>query len=368
MKIVNEKEVCVCFEPNTPLNKLIEFVESVLRAEGIHNKIDIDNSREMQIKDTYLNERTRIRQTISNFKMNNYLETKEGSKDNVRLEKSTSIDLNVYHILQTSTGAKFKVNKNRTFLSLKVDTVDEAEELSKLNLTISIDKFTHPFSLIMIEFETEDTELYRSLRNKLTGKYRLNTKSAWEYFNRKITFVGAPASGKTTMTRNVVNKLSVDYGASVEQITEYARTHIARYGAPPWYFQPMIDYGQARRESDASAANILVTDGPRFLGYIYGVHYYNEKPTPQSIYLHSKLYKQALTTALDYSDIILLEPKPVKEDGIRYQTAEDIKKLYNSMKEFLEVHNIPYRMCDYTKCPSELIKEIFDINTLPYLI
>ncbi|MCK5018809.1 MAG: ATP-binding protein [Candidatus Peribacteraceae bacterium] len=232
------------------------------------------------------------------------------------------------------------------------------------NVGVVIDHVESPIKMKRVEIEAiDDPDIIDEIQKiPFLKSWKRETRPSWVYFKRKIGIAGPPSSGKTTVARAFVNFLSVTYGATVEYVNEYARTHIARYGVPHWYVQPLIMWSQDRRENDSSTYPMFVTDSPKFLAYIYALFNRTGNLDDEAIYILSKLYKASLYAAKDYSDLILLTPKSVKAEGIRYQDDNDAEALYSMMKGFLFNHDINFIECDYNHALEELAYEIFNLN------
>ena len=75
------------------------------------------------------------------------------------------------------------------------------------------------------------------------------------------------------------------------------------------------------------------------------------------------MYKKAIEAATNYTNIILLSPQKIVEDGIRYQNQANIFKIHNMIKNFLDEHNVSYIEADYTVDKQELVRKILGLNT-----
>lgn len=339
-----EIELSFCFGPNESEKNIKYLFENKILHEFL------TPVKQETIEDFYLGRETRIRKIESSY----CLVSKEGDKKDARIETSCmveplSLDLLKDHI-------KLVIEKERTTYSFP--------EYLGPDFEFIIDVVKKPMKIIMIEIECDEPKFKEYLQTCITAGLKRNSKNAWDYFHRRVGFAGAPGSGKTSMSRGLTNKLSIDYGAQIEQVMEYARTHISRYGIPPWSIQPLIEWGQNRREQDVEHSPMTVTDSPCFLPYFYTLYNFKEAIDPNAIFLLSKMYKGALYASTRYTDLILLTPKEVGKDGIRVQTVEDSVNLYNMMETFLSHHNIPFIKSDYNLDLDWLIRELFTINTI----
>lgn len=348
-----EREFSFCFKFNEKDEDIIAFFEKAI----FEGNVLFPTATE-QIEDSYLAEDVRIRHLVNPETY--WFFKKSGDKATQRVEISTKITPDqkddFMQILQGQI--KLRIKKQRKVYAI-TDSVWG-------NMEFVIDTITSPMRVKMVEIECDEPIYHRIAQymGNITGLKR-NTRNAWSYFHRKIGFAGAPSSGKSTLCRSLVNKLSIGYGISAEQITEYARTYIARYDVPEWYIQPLIEWGQDRREQDAEDSVVMVTDSPRFLPYMYLMFNHKAPLDATCVYMYGKLYKAALAATMTYTDLILLKQQEIKNDGIRYQTNGDATILLDWMETFLNQHKFSFVKADYTLDLDKLIEDMFSLNTIP---
>jgi hypothetical protein len=342
-----ERELNFCF-PYDSYQSIIPFFQSTVFPKSIIPTSTND------IEDYYLSKYLRIRK-----KNNKYtLTRKTGDKAFTRIEESEEINETTFNLLK---------NENLMMVSKKRESF---KVLDTPDIKFDIDIIEKPFKVCMVEIEFKNEVDFNSTLNLCTLnlgtqlKLRRNVKNAWDYFHKKIGIAGPPSSGKSTLCRQLVNTLSVDYNAEIEQVTEYARAHIARYGVPSWIIQPLIEWGQVRREQDSQNAIMTVTDSPTFLPYFYALFNFKEKLTDTSIFILGQMHKGAMYAATRYTDILLLTPKNVKSDGIRVQTNDDSLMLFHLIEIFLTQLNIPFLKVDYTVDVDILLANIFNLNNI----
>lgn len=130
---------------------------------------------------------------------------------------------------------------------------------------------------------------------------------------------------------------------SSECVKEYARHYIERYGVPEHVFEQMfILDGQGKWEEQlARTYDIVLSDSPIFLSYMYGRMLADTQDNKQRGYL-VRLYELALESTTTYDAIYILPPRVVREDGVRTQDSEDARKIHRMIEAFLVNHNIPY--------------------------
>jgi nicotinamide riboside kinase len=311
------------------------------------------------VTDHYLDPHTRIRDNNGRLT----IDEKSGDKAGIRDEKSSPITAEARQIL--TKQARLTVSKERFTITAGQAKGSPLAHIGPLDITVDSVHIPMRVTIADIECREEDFKFLSEEFEPLRSLKR-NTKPAWHYFTRKIGFCGAPSSGKSAMTRKLVNALSIDHDAAAEQITEYARTHIARYGkTPKWHSQTSIMAGQRKLEEDARDATVLVTDSPIFLGYIYMLHYLNEALSGEVIHTLSQAYADALSNAAEYTDLFLLSPREAKEDGKRITEPSEITRIHAAIQKFLQVHNIPHSQYDREADIADLIDHVFAINRLP---
>ncbi len=342
-----EIELSYCFTKDHTVEELAEyFSENVFNSSVKNNSVD-------KITDHYLKENVRARfHTGTNKEITRSILTKKtGNKSDSRLEQHADLSPESSYLL--AEQSKLTVTKTR--YSYQVGGYE--------NIEFTIDDVHMPMSLKIVEIECDSLRLMEDLDAKIP--FTSNTEAAWKYFKKKIAFAGGPSSGKSTLCRQLVNDLSINYGVNVEQVTEYARTHISRYGVPEWAIQPVMEWSQEQRERDAGYSSSIVTDCPRFLAYIYGIMNYDRQLDKSSVFLFTRLYEGALNSLLDYSNVILLnQPNKMTDDGIRYQTEEEARQVYDYVKGFLKQHHCDYISWSREKNLDDLILQIFNLNRI----
>jgi nicotinamide riboside kinase len=339
--MMEKREYCYCFTDTTSHD-----IKHFFLANGL--KIIDSYYNRNSITDYYLNKTTRLRKINDKFIT---FEHKKDYKKTVRVEESHAISPPLAELLQNE--AKLVVEKER-------ETWIDSDTKSWV---FSISTVIKPFKIIIAEVECKDKATFHLVGNMdFNRKLKRNTKSAWDYFKRKIGFCGAPACGKTVMVRSLVNKLAIEYGANAEAVTEFARSYVSHYGPPKWYVQPLITWQQQLREIEATYANIILCDSPTFLSTLYAQFYHKKPLNDTSIFILSEMYKNALQASRTYSDIILLDKKDLKKDGLRYQDETENEKIHSLIYNFLTTYNIPFIQTNYHQNLDELISEIFTLN------
>ena len=323
--------------------------EEVLAASGIEKK---DTGAD--ITDYYLQPDLRIRHKIGPYcQQQSYILTrKSGDKSTgSRVEKEDEIGV-VANLL--IPDAKLVVKKRRFRLNTAMQDV-----------AVTLDIVSAPMQLAIFEVESSEHPVdLDEVRNAIFGG--VNVKpcplSAFPFFRRKVGICGGPSSGKSETAKLISHMLNTQYGANAWAVSEYATSFIQKYDRNPTFNdQLMIFYAQQARERDAGNANVVISDCPTLLAYIYAVYGNREKISSYSAMMLSKIYKRALFDVQTYSDIIFMQQMGYVENGVRYQNATEAEKLSGRIKDFLEDHQIPHRSATYNDAEA-ILKDLFFIN------
>ncbi len=160
----------------------------------------------------------------------------------------------------------------------------------------------------------------------------------------KIGLIGAPGCGKSTLAAYVFAMLK-DSGIDGELVNEYIREHVNKHKrVPSITFQSVIYERQLEKEKIIPPQmDFFITDSPHILSYIFASLYidYND---PDQIELLGDLYMKFLRESKDAYDLIyvLEHNHPPKDDGVRYQTTEEMELLKKVIPTFLDMHKVKY--------------------------
>jgi nicotinamide riboside kinase len=310
------------------------------------------------IQDYYLNENLRIRLITSDHHdiEEIQLTRKNGDKKSgQRIEKEHNIDKETANIL--ISDSKLQIIKKRYHI---INTIGNSK-CSRLTLDI----IEAPMKLVILEIESTNGEMPPTAKEVFGTELHECQLSTWNLFHQKIGICGAPSSGKTETAKSISHLLNTHFHANSFHVLEYATSFIQKYDRHPNAMdQFMLWYSQrAREENAATKANIVISDSPTFLSYIY-MMYYQRKPMDNQfkIYL-AKLYKRILEDIDRYNKIIYLRPKNLTENNVRFQNQEEIHEIARRIHSFLECHNIPHIV---TECgnASKILRELFCINQI----
>lgn len=303
----------------------------------------------VSIHDQYLNKNLRIITTNTTI----VLTHKDGDKaSGQRIEKQYPISDDIASIL--SVDSKLNIVKQRHRI------VHNSQDF-----IITLDAFMSPMKVVILEIESTTDEMPPTAR-QIFGKDLVECPlSAWDLFRQKIGICGAPSSGKTEMAKTISGLLNTRLEANAFNVVEYATSFIQKYeNHPDTMDQFMIWYSQKSREDDAaSTANIVISDCPTFLSYIYMLFHKRDKINSQFRIHLSKLYKRVLEDLDSYSRIIYLRPHTSVDNNIRFQTNDQINDLANRIHCFLKWHNVPHMVADRSDV-EKIVQSIFFINNI----
>lgn len=313
---------------------------------------------EKDIYDYYLDKNTRLRQVDSSY----LLTMKQGNKaDGHRTEQEEKVSEPAAAILKTNT--KLTVKKTRKWISLPCDSTGTPPPYK-----ITIDFVSSPMRLAILEIEAQEQVLNpfsADISKRLLGiELKECPLSAWSLFKQKVGICGAPSSGKTETAKWMSHTLNTRFGANSFHVTEFATSFIQKYKRnPKFHDQFFVWYGQRQREMDAQTANIVISDCPTFLSYIYMV-LLNQIPFSEDTAMYlAKVYKRVLFDLTSYTNIIFLNIKNYVENNVRYQTVSEAKEIEERISRFLKDHNIPHLSATYND-GEKLIRDLFYINEL----
>ena len=138
----------------------------------------------------------------------------------------------------------------------------------------------------------------------------------------KIAFVGIPCSGKTTVARIIASKIGAVF------IPEVARVLIEVKERPPTQSDQAFIMKMQSVLENSMRDKIMVSDVPTFINSLYYRYYFGETDEYKKLYALAKNHK--------YDLIFKLSPLPYIDDGIRYQTSEDLEEIDTMIDEYQE--------------------------------
>lgn len=175
----------------------------------------------------------------------------------------------------------------------------------------------------------------------------------------RIALLGGPSAGKSTLAARVFADLKEEK-IITELVQEYAREHINKYGKISNILSQYLIYEKQKEKEDIipSRVQVVITDSPTILSYIYGLYYYDPSNVDHQ-QMVIEMYRKIINDIKRYDLIFYLEPtRPYVQDGTRTQTAEEAKEIGEMVVQFLELHGIEYETLDMpeTEMRSHIIK------------
>lgn len=159
-----------------------------------------------------------------------------------------------------------------------------------------------------------------------------------------ITFMGAPASGKSTLASAVHTELKIR-GMNSIFVGEVATDYIAEYGVPNSPMdQLIIFYKQLNKERMfIDTKDYIICDSSSILNYFYFRTLFKDQLTNKDIATINHMQKEILKSINLWDKIYYIPPINTNtNDGIRFQTQDQISKIDRWIKSYLELECIPH--------------------------
>ncbi|MHA2279362.1 MAG: AAA family ATPase [Promethearchaeota archaeon] len=256
---------------------------------------------------------------------------------------------------QLTADAKLCVKKTRK----KLPVADEA-------YVVTMDFIEEPMRIAVLEIEACSEVVYPipfDITMKLFKTELLECPlCSFTMFNRHIAICGGPSAGKSEMAKILSYTINTEYRGNSFHVAEFATTFIQKYRKNPNFWEEFfIWHGQHEREHSADMANIVISDCPTFLTYIYLLHLPKDAFSEDTALVLAKMYKRVLFDINWYSDIIFLQLNEYRENQVRYQSETEALKIESRICGFLDDHNITYSTYNYNQ-RDEILKKLFYIN------
>ena len=286
------------------------------------------------IQDDYLHPSLRIRTT-----------TRKGTPiDIIRLTRKSG---------DKSSGRRTEENRNIDPETAAILTADRKLRIVKKRyriktgrsgFVVTLDTIESPMKLAVLEIESTNGQMPPTTGEIFGVELQECPLAAWDFFRQKIGVCGAPSSGKTETAKALSHLLNTRLQANSFHVLEYATSFIQKYDRRPDAIdQFMLWYSQlAREENAASKANIVISDCPTFLSYVYMMFHHRGQMDAQFRIHLAKLYKRVLEDVSGYSRVIYLKPQHLVENGIRFHSIGEIHDIAERIYAFLQWHGIPH--------------------------
>lgn len=319
------------------------------------------------IEDYYLGKGMRVRkswsETTDNAPVSYVFTRKTGEKSKgYRFEFEEEISETLAE--QMTADTVMRVKKIRRILNIPRAVSSDQEAA----YVVTMDFIEEPMRLAILEIEALSEVVYPipvDITYKLFGvQLKECPLCAYKLFNRHIGISGGPSSGKSETAKILSHTLNTEHNANAFHVAEFATTFIQKYNKNPNFWEEFfIWHGQHEREHSADSANIVISDCPTFLTYIYLLHLPKDAFSDDTALVLAKMYKRVLFDIDWYTDLIFLELKSYRENKVRYQSFEEAIQIQNRIRGFLDDHHIAYTTYDYTK-KDEMLRDLFYINEL----
>jgi len=186
---------------------------------------------------------------------------------------------------------------------------------------------------------------------------------------KRIGIVGIPSTGKTTLARHLAGSLAGSKFKNIELINEYARGYISKYGftTSPAEQLLILDNQLKAEDSLPEQTDLLITDSPIFLGFMYGLDIAEEGNMKDAKYINSLFSKMNNLNQPKRYDIIFYLPDKLtkQEDGVRPEQhldpvwrKEAEKKLNATFTIFPSTHYIEITSVEIAERTKECIKHL----------
>ena len=160
----------------------------------------------------------------------------------------------------------------------------------------------------------------------------------------KIGFIGAPGSGKTTISQNFVSLLRIESKKRVELIDEFARSFVSTFQNTSIKDQYLIAHKQIDKENEFESSDYLITDSPVILSLFYSYLCIDWNECVERYYLN-EIYKLLIDRIHMYDFLFYLNPLDDinLDDGKRIHTNEQENlKINQQISYFINLHKINY--------------------------
>jgi nicotinamide riboside kinase len=145
--------------------------------------------------------------------------------------------------------------------------------------------------------------------------------------NKLVGFMGAPGTGKTTLSSSMKEYVLL-HNISSDVCTEYAREFCFKYGVPKnVYSQYRINQGQLEKEDILTRGNneYIFSDSPVWMGYVFSLIHLKSNDTAEIKDIIGDIYDRYVIKQINryYKVFHLKNPNPY-DDGCRDMEANKI--------------------------------------------
>lgn len=311
-----------------------------------YKSIETKEHQEIDIEDYYFDRNNRIRITDNN----SLFTSKIGDKKSGQREEKEFICPS--EIVKSLNNFQLKIKKNRKYFTVG-------------DYNIVFDFVSYPMKIGILEIESNHNVEENIIKDFFHIEAKSCPLSAFSLFNRKIGICGGPSSGKSETSKILTHKINTEYNGNSFYVNEYATSFIQKYNRrPEFYDQLLILLGQVEREQSASSkSNIMISDSPVFLAYIYTLLLDKPNLLSNSNFYIQSIYEKVLEHSKEYTDVILLKIQNYVDNNIRYQTKDQALMVQGRIATFLTDHNIKFSKYTYNDV-NKILDDLFYINRL----
>jgi len=159
----------------------------------------------------------------------------------------------------------------------------------------------------------------------------------------KIGLIGSPSAGKSTLAAQVYHRCKI-LGIQTELVQEFVREELNK----GWIMRSVSDQirlqMKQREKEDIIPSNIevLVTDSPTLLQYIYGLRF--SKVAKEDIHALTFLYEEYIKDSDRYDKIYYVNNirSDISPDGTRKESAQECAAIGEELKIMMRLHHIPF--------------------------
>mgnify|MGYP005853961973 CR=1 FL=1 len=163
-----------------------------------------------------------------------------------------------------------------------------------------------------------------------------------------VGFIGGPCTGKTTLAHAVLESLNIK-GLKAEWANEFVTDDIQENGPPHLdyyiYEQYRFLFHQNRREESAKQnADIVLTDAPLILGYLYTLQNTSKHTHGRQNQFFEELKKLFVEDKNRYQHLYLLKREfDFEDNGIRFHSHKESIAFDNFIRTTLEQNNVAFK-------------------------
>jgi nicotinamide riboside kinase len=161
---------------------------------------------------------------------------------------------------------------------------------------------------------------------------------------KKISIVGPPGSGKTTLASQLHSHLK-SMGESSIFVEEHVVDYIARVGIPKKLEHQLVIFEEQFKKENIynNKKNYAIYDSASWVSYIYGRSMVGPKLSNYDIASLNLLHRKCLESINQWDYIFYIPMIDNYDfDGIRFHKREESEKIGLSIRGWLEIENVSF--------------------------